>query len=213
MVVPRKDGAALQFADDRHAADEMLERYSSGRLAGLELAQFEEHLLVCQSCQDRLAQEDAFRQGMHDAGAALPQPRRASPWRLPKLAWALGLAAAGLIAFVGIAWRPFARPADPPAVILLRTTRGAENLTLAAGPAGKPLTLVPDLTGLQPFESYRLEIVDAAGRPAYQSTEAVRNDKLQATLVRGLPAGAYFVRLYNPAGELLREYALTVQKD
>jgi len=69
------------------------------------------------------------------------------------------------------------------------------------------------LTGLQPLASYRLEIVDAAGRPAYQSTEAVRNDNLQTTLARGLPAGAYFVRLYNPGGELLREYALTVQKD
>jgi len=200
----------LQFADDRHAADEVLERYSSGRLASPELAEFEEHLLVCQFCQDRLAREDAFRQGMHDAGAALPQPRRVSPWRSPKSAWALGLAAAGLIVFAGIEWRSFERPADPPAVILLRTTRGAENPALAAGPAGKPLTLVPDLTGLQPLGSYRLEIVDAAGRPAYQSTEAVRNDKLQATLARGLPAGAYFVRLYSPGGELLREYALTV---
>ncbi|MGC9948893.1 MAG: hypothetical protein ABSF64_21200 [Bryobacteraceae bacterium] len=207
--VLRKDGETVQFADNRHAADEVLERYSMGRLGGPELAGFEEHLLVCESCQDRLAREDSFSQGMRHAGVAtvLEQPRTAVP-RYPRLAWALGLTAVGLVVFAGIGWRSVRRSTDAPVVILLQATRGPENPTLAAAPAGKPLTLLLDLTDLPQFSAYKLEIVDAGGHPAFQSAESPRNGRLQATLARGLPAGAYFVRLYNPAGQLLREYSL-----
>jgi len=181
-----------------------------GRLAWAELAEFEEHLLVCESCQDRLADEDSFTRGVRQAATALGHARTVVRFR--KLAWAFGLAAMGLAVCGGIEWRSVRRSTDPPAVILLRTTRGSEDPALAAAHAGKPLTLVLDSTDLQPFSAYRLEIVDAAGRPAFQSSEALLADKLQASLPQGLPAGAYFVRLYNPAGELLREYALTVRK-
>ena len=213
VLLLRKDGAAVQFPDNRHAADDVLERYSMGRLAGPELAEFEKHLLVCECCQDRLAREDSFIQGVRLAGAVLQQPRAALRPRLPKLpklAWAFGLAGAVLAVVGGIEWRTLRHSADPPAMILLRTTRGPETPTLAA-PAGKPLTVTLDLTGLPQLPAYKLEIVDAGGRPAFQSTEALRNNQLQATLASGLAAGAYFVRLYNPAGELLREYALNVR--
>jgi hypothetical protein len=105
------------------------------------------------------------------------------------------------------------RSTAAPAVILLQTTRGTENPTLAAAPAGKPLTLVLDLTDLQQFSEYTLEIVDAGGHPAFQSSGAAQSNKLQITLAKSLAAGAYFVRVYAPTRELLREYALTVQKN
>jgi hypothetical protein len=202
----------VQFADNRHASDEVLERYSMNRLAGLELAGFEEHLLVCESCQDRLAREDSIRQRVRDGEAVLQQPRAAVWWRLSRLAWASGLVAVGLVVFAGSAWQSLHRSAAPPAVILLQTTRGTENPTLAAAPAGKPLTLVLDLTYLQQSSEYRLEIVDAAGHPALQSNGSPQNNRLQVTLTRGLAAGAYFVRVYAPTRELLREYALTVRR-
>ena len=82
---------------------------------------------------------------------------------------------------------------------------------LASAPAGNPLALVLDLTGLQQLPKYKLEIVDAAGRPVFQSNGAPRNNQLQAALAKGLTAGAYFVRVYALTGELLREYALTVR--
>jgi hypothetical protein len=211
-MVLRKDGAAVQFADNRHAADEVLERYSMDSLSGLELAGFEEHLLVCESCQDRLAREDSIRQRVCDGAAVLQQPRAAVWWRLPRLAWASGLVAAGLVIFAGSAWQSLRHSTAPPAVILLQTTRGTENPTLAAAPAGKPLTLVLDLTDLQQSE-YTLEIVDAGGHPAFQSSGAAQSNKLQITLAKSLAAGAYFVRVYAPTRELLREYALTVQKN
>jgi len=120
----------------------------------------------------------------------------------------------GLAIFGGIQWRSLSRASDPPAVILLGTTRGTENPTPGAAPPRTPLTLLLDVTDLQQSLAYTLEIVDAGGRPAFQSVAGPsQNDKLQAPVARGLPPGAYFVRLSNPAGELLREYALTVRKN
>jgi hypothetical protein len=201
----------VQFADNRHATDEVLERYSMDSLAEPGLTGFEEHLLVCESCQDRLACEDSIRQRVRDGAAVLQQPRAAVWWRLPRLAWASGLVAAGLVIFAGSALQSLRRSTAAPAVILLQTTRGTENPTLAA--AGKPLTLVLDLTDLQQFSEYTLEIVDAGGHPAFQSSGAAQSNKLQITLAKSLAAGAYFVRVYAPTRELLREYALTVQKN
>jgi hypothetical protein len=206
----RKDYAKLEFADGYHATDDALERYAMGRLPEPELTRFEEHLLVCESCQDRVALEDSIRQGVRDKGAVLRQPRDIVWWPFPKLAWAAGLVAAGLAVFAGFEWQSVRRAPGTPAVILLQTTRGTEDPTPAA-PAGRPLTVVLDLTGLQQFSEYKLEIVRAAGRPVFQANQAPQGNKLQATLSRGLEAGAYFVRVYTPTRELLREYALIVR--
>jgi len=202
----------LEFADERHATDDVLERYAMGRLPEPELAEFEEHLLVCPSCQNRLAHEDNIRQRVRDGAAVLPQPRAAVWWRFPKLAWAASLAAVGLAVFAGLQ-RQSSRSSSPvaPVVILLQTTRGTENPTLAAATAGKPLTVVLDLSGLPQLPEYTLEIVDAAGHPVFQTERPPLNNRLPATLGGGLAAGAYFVRVYSPAHELLREYALVVR--
>jgi hypothetical protein len=209
-MVHRKDYARVEFADGYHATDDALERYAMGRSPEPELAELEEHLLVCESCQDRLALEDSIRQGVRDKGAVLQQPREVVWWRFPKLAWAAGLVAAGLAVLAGFEWQSVRRGQGTPAVILLQTTRGTEDPT-AAAPADRPLTVVLDLTGLQQFSDYKLEIVRAAGRPVFQTTRAPLGNKLQATLSGGLAAGAYFVRVYTPTGELLREYALLVR--
>lgn len=42
-----------------HPEEERLEQYALGKLAGDELGQVEEHLLVCETCRDRLAELDA----------------------------------------------------------------------------------------------------------------------------------------------------------
>jgi hypothetical protein len=75
-------------------------------------------------------------------------------------------------------------------------------------PEGRELMLQPDLTGLPESSSYRLEIVDQLGH-------MVRQGKIgrsqSGTRVPGLGAGLYFVRVYLPAGALLREYGLQIQ--
>jgi hypothetical protein len=68
--------------------------------------------------------------------------------------------------------------------------------------------LHPDLTGLAEAPSYRLEIVDQNGRPAQQATlTRVQN----GVKIPRMGAGLYFVRVYLPGGELLREYGLQIQ--
>ena len=201
----------MQFADDRHATDETLERYSMNCLPEPELAEFEEHLLVCGSCQDRLAREDTIRQRVRDGATVLQRPRTAVWWRPAKWAWAASLVAVGVAVFGASAWQSLHRSTAAPAVILLRTTRGTDNPALAPASAGQPLTLVLDLTDLQQLPEYKVEIVDAGGRPAFHANGSPQNGKLQVRLTGGLSAGVYFVRLYAPIRELLREYELTVR--
>jgi hypothetical protein len=212
VFVLLKGGTALQFAGDRHATDDALERFAMNNLAGPELAQFEEHLLVCETCQDRLAREDTIRQRVRDGAEALGRRRASLPWRLRKLAWVATPLAVALLVVAASAWHTLRRSNAAPAVILLETTRETDSPALAAALAGQPLTLVLDLTDLQKFSEYSIEIVDARGRSAFQSKGFPRNDKLQVTLTRGLAAGLYFVRLHTPVRELLREYALTVRE-
>ncbi len=124
---------------------------------------------------------------------------------------ALGLAAALLIV-AGIAWQSVRRPLVRP--LLFFSNRPAERMTLQPplAAAGQPIALTLDLTGLPALSSYGLEIVDAAGRAVVQSAAVRSENSLHANLGAGLPAGAYFVRVYTPARELLREYALTVHR-
>ena len=55
---------------------------------------------------------------------------------------------------------------------------------------------------------FRLEIVDQAGHTVRQGELTRARDGIQ---VPGLGAGLYFVRVYLPAGELLREYGLRIR--
>lgn len=48
-----------------HFAEEAVESYAFGRLPLDELASFEEHLLHCEHCQQRLEAEDNFVEAMH----------------------------------------------------------------------------------------------------------------------------------------------------
>jgi len=208
----------MRLESNRHADDDLLERYSMGRLAGPELESFEEHLLICAQCQDNLASADAYVGGIRSAAAEFerqpaaagrPRPRRL--FNLPKPAGVLGLAALGLFLAAGIQWRLLTRSKAPPALVVLEATRGTDNPSKAATPAGKPFTLMLDLTDLQPLSSYRLEIVDGAGHRVFESAAAPANNKLQTTVAHGLPAGMYYVRVYAPGADLLREYGLHVR--
>jgi len=44
----------------RQFSEELVERYSLGQLACEECARFEEHLLVCKDCQQRLTESDLY---------------------------------------------------------------------------------------------------------------------------------------------------------
>jgi len=50
-----------------HLREEELEQYAMDRIPEPALRELELHLLVCHRCQDRMAEVDAFVQGMRDA--------------------------------------------------------------------------------------------------------------------------------------------------
>jgi len=54
-----------------HPDEELLEGYAMGTLRGAGLARLEEHLLICEECQDRLREVDAFVSAIREAAAHL----------------------------------------------------------------------------------------------------------------------------------------------
>jgi anti-sigma factor RsiW len=52
---------------DRHPDEEALESYVMGKTRGAKRARIEEHLLVCEECQDRVAELEAFVGAIRDA--------------------------------------------------------------------------------------------------------------------------------------------------
>ena len=185
--------------------DDRIEQYSMGALRESELAEFEEHLLVCEVCQERLANVDAFRSGMRRAGLRLR--RQSSLWQhstplfrrlFPVLACA---AAVLLLALAGLRWLRPSAPA-PLFAVTLEAMRGSEPG--AQAPAGRPLSFRADLSGLPVPGPYRLELVDSEGRSRWTGPDA-------GVTLPPLKAGSYFMRVYSSGGQLLREYGLNVR--
>lgn len=211
----------MQTKFKNHAGEEVLERYCMGMLSGSELESFEEHLLICPECQDRVVETDAHVGAMRTAAARLrreapvgPEPAGRGSSRLlgSRLLWVAAVA----ILLVGTVWlarlRYSSGAADtPPVAVVLQAFRG-EGALEARAPAGRPLVLQMDLQELPDFAAYELEIVDAGGSAAWRSRVEAAGRSLSAAVPARLAEGAYWVRLYapGPERELLREYGLRV---
>ena len=186
---------------------EELEQFSLGRMSDEQSERFEEHLLVCEPCRQSLEQTDAYVFAMR---AASTESRRESAsrhpwWRVARLVPAL--AALALLALGVLAIARFTRQAPPPLAVMLTATRG--TVPGGAAPAGRPLALTPDVTGIDAPGPYRLEIVDQRGGVTWQGQY---DPAAGAARIPAQRAGIHFVRVYAPAGELLREYGLDIQR-
>jgi hypothetical protein len=203
--------ARLMTERNSHAAEELLEQYSAGSLPDREVARLEEHLLICDACQERLAFIDTWVRSLRRANAHLELApptfweRLAAVSRVPRWVPALG-AALVLVATVGVSLKWNNRSTLAPVAVAIEATRGE---AAAQVPAGRPLLIQPELAGLPQFPEYRLEIVNTVGKRMEQTTLAAVGQR-PAVTVPGIGSGDYFVRLYSPAGELLREYMLKV---
>ena len=194
-----------------HAGSEALERYA---ISGLPEEELEEHLLVCGACREEFVETETYVEAMRSAARELrnKQRRRGRMVRVagaaPGLLWAVALAVLLVGIFAGSQWLTGRATHLPPLAIALEASRGTES-TLA--PAGRSLVLSLDLTQLPEYPTYRVEVVSATGqRQAQQElTPAARTLEVPLTAYR--KSGAYFVRLYSPQQELLREYALEIQ--
>jgi hypothetical protein len=186
-----------------------------GTLAEPALAELEEHLLICAHCRQRLADTNAYVAAMRSAAGGLDQrdesrkifwTRASGLLTFRRLGWAMAIIS---LVLAGTALRLFLSPSQSqqPVAILLETSRGSE---LKRAPAGRPLDLSLDVRGLPAFPHYEMELVDAGGRVLDTSAVAAQS-KITTRISKRLRPGTYFIRLYAPSRELLREYGLQIE--
>jgi hypothetical protein len=104
-----------------------------------------------------------------------------------------------------LSWR--SSPSAQPLALVLVNNRGSE---LQRVPAGRPLTFSLDATGLPVLPAYDVEAVDAKGAVQAQFHAVTGQSGIDIRLSEGLRRGNYFVRIYSPTRELLREYGVQV---
>ncbi len=196
-----------------HIPEEELEQYCLGGLAEVRRARLEEHLLLCETCRDRLTETESFIAAMRQASRewSKDQVEGGTAGIIAGRKWMLGwtrhmvpvLVIAALLVICALwAGRRSSAPAPLPFAVGLTAVRGAAP---GQAPAGRPLLLELDLTGLNDGQPFVGEVVDASGTRVTQFSVGA------ATLLKAMPPGSYFVRIYKTSGELIREYALTVQ--
>jgi len=188
---------AMPHEIHRHMDAEELERYSLGHTTPAETERVEEHLLVCGLCRDKLDETEGFAIAMKAAAAELDRKSGRHGWL------AIVAAAACLVLSVSVVLRWRANPQPPVAVDLVAT----RSNTAITAPAGRPIELQPDLTGLAAAPVYRMELVDQAGKQVWRGE--VSGSRATAT-VPAQSSGMYFVRIYTRSGDLLREYGLRI---
>jgi hypothetical protein len=206
-----------------HPEGEHLERYSMGTPVGPEAEALEEHLLICPTCQDELAEIDAYVRTLRTAASRLRLERPLSRPRTRSGFWGFfgqpGLAygAIAAVCLMLAVWVSVARQVPgssgyPPVAVVLQAVRGPGAAIDSRAPDGQALVLRADLSGLPPQSRWELEVVDARGTRVHRSAGSVSEGRLEVQLGTGLAAGQYWVRLYAPSSgiEPLREYALRV---
>jgi hypothetical protein len=224
-----------------HLSEEVLENYAFGRLPQADLANFEEHILICTDCQKRLEIEDDFANIILQLKASETVPgdspapsssydTHASNSPLGAISkvfidfhvasvfhaasWVTGLAGAVVLVIAAWSLLLLRAPSLTAEAVTLKTLRGDDDVAQAH--SNRPLDLSLDLGDLSrsapDARPYRLEMVDAVGGLLWTKT-AVSPDsgKIAARVEIRLNAGVYWVRLYSASGKLLREFGLRLE--
>jgi len=134
-----------------------------------------------------------------------------APWwsLLPRLANRTALMPIALVILALVVVWKHPQETSAPVAVSLSSLRGPGPL--APAPAGKPLRLSIDLRDLVSTAAYRVEVVDAAGNPAWKGAVSDIDGKLVATMSKPLENGVYWVRLYGKDSELLREFGVSAK--
>lgn len=186
---------------ERHIDETTLERYVMGALSGGATAEVEQHLLICETCRQRVTEAEDYVRAMRSAAESAPGASESARWwGFRWLVPAVAFAALAVFALVRLG----PRTSSSPAVVALTAMRGPEA---AQAPANRALELHPDLRGLPPSPRYRLELVTATGSIAWKG-----EFQPPSALAPDQAPGDYFVRVSLPDGTLLREYALEIRR-
>jgi hypothetical protein len=192
----------------KHLHEDAFEDYVFERLAEPQLCEFEEHLLICEACQEQLARTDeyirvmkagtsVYAQGENDKVLAMAlRPSRGDK----RLHWSAAAAAILLLSCM-TALLSSRNVAGDTQMVKLEAYRGEGGSATVPVSAGRPLDLRIDMKGLPQATGYRVEVVDLRGHRVWFGGTP-------AHLSKGLAAGDYWVRLATETGEPLREFAL-----
>ena len=202
-----------------HPTDDQLELYALQRLEKPETFQVEQHLLLCESCMVRQQQADEFvammQSGLRESANSPASPAWTSAlwawFAQPAPRWAMAFGTVVVVSGVLGVMQSRQEAGQQPVAATLEATRSVSDAALAF-PAGRPLALRLKTEGLSASGSFHTEIADATGQPVWTGTAAAGRSEVTIQVDRKLAGGQYWVRLYeNAGGELLREYALTLQ--
>lgn len=196
-----------------HVDEELLELYAMKKLTESELEPVEEHLLICEACQDRLTETENYIRTFRAAAEKLmhePAPETMwSRWKrmfsMPRFAVVPALAGALAIAiFLGM---PRSNPELQTAE--LRALRADSTVTVEAG---RPVQLKLGAEGLNPQKQFRAELVSTSGATIWSGGTAWSSGWLTATVDKKLQQGKYWVRLFERGdNKQISEYRLVVQ--
>jgi len=204
----------MEYEINRHLDEGELEQYSMGELPESELGALEEHLLVCELCRLRLDETDDFVASMRGAAAEFRSRQRLAPVEAQRQRWVWlrlipAVAAMAVLVVVIGWWSGASKTAAPPFAVSLEATRGPASF--ASAPADTWLLVRLNLAGLPDLPSYRLDMVNDTGAAVWQATVTAHDAKVEAKIPQ-TKAGSYFIRVYSPAGDLLREFGLRTRQ-
>jgi hypothetical protein len=92
-----------------------------------------------------------------------------------------------------------------PFAIMLGSMRSFDG---PRAPAGRPIELSLDLTGVPSFPTYIVKVVNELGWLQVESIGVEEQGKVTTSLSGSLRRGDYIIQLYSPSREVLREYIL-----
>lgn len=232
-----------------HPSPDELAAYSAGELSAAGETRIQNHLALCPHCLELLLDLEHWSDPESGSEPSLPADEKAVAWqalqarlateaaprrrpglRLVSSRPAYALAAALLIAVVGLSlrvWhleRSLADLSNPqvnaPVVDLLPASplRGepGERAVVELAPASRFFALILSPKGSPDYAGYRVEILDAGGRAVWSEGGLEKNRYGSFTLIlpRGfLRLGEYRLRLYglkDGAGQLIEEFPVRI---
>jgi hypothetical protein len=219
-------GATLEnsLAFHSHPTEATWEKYAFGQTREPEVATLEEHLLVCEDCQNLLAEVTDYIQLMkvatlrlRKARARVEAPPQPPPigltksWAASRAVWATAVAAGCLAVWLLYSPLRFAHPGQFAVDrVMLASFRGGGVETIRAR-AHRPLELDIDAEDVPAAAEYRVVVVTLSGKAVFTGRPNATGGTLSVALPEGLDTGSYWVRLYSPESEVLGEYGLTLR--
>ena len=196
-----------------HPEEDHLERYVMKTCSDQEKDRLEEHLLICEHCQDRLYSAEEWvalmKSAMDFGPKRFPLPR----WRLnfgQNLTRPVTLAGFGaIVLMLCVAPALVREKSGDDEIVALSANRGGGDQVIATANSHKHLILKPDFTGL--VGPFQFDVVDSGGASVF--SQSLAGSAIEVRLDRELTPGTYWVRINSaaPGHITLRESGLRIQ--